>query len=278
MNNFKHTQMVTYFYLKNLREMLDFAYEGRNKTKEEYDQKKKIFEQAIGENGILENFVFKSNPDQKDKIKEKYEDFLYDVFNDRVISFENDKMLFDIAQKLNYFKAIFETRELFQTIAISQINYGRKQFKEEYDVGVEQLLIAEDIFYRSLFIVLLEVAVRDTFLDYVKEMNESKGQANPQINFITNILGQYLQLATAIMGNEMVENELFDEAKHCFKTAIDAITGKLGKKNLQDQENYFINARATADKSLVEAERKWIELFNPLVKETIEFEKQAKQN
>ena len=264
MNNFKHTQMVTYFYLKNLREMLDFAYEGRNKTKEEYDQKKKIFEQAIGENGILENFVFKSNPDQKDKIKEKYEDFLYDVFNDRVISFENDKMLFDIAQKLNYFKAIFETRELFQTIAISQINYGRKQFKEEYDAGVEQLLIAEDIFYRSLFIVLLEVAVRDTFLDYVKEMNESKGQ--------------YLQLATAIMGNEMVENELFDEAKHCFKTAIDAITGKLGKKNLQDQENYFINARATADKSLVEAERKWIELFNPLVKETIEFEKQAKQN
>ena len=278
MNNFKHTQMVTYFYLKNLREMLDFAYEGRNKTKEEYDQKKKIFEQAIGENGILENFVFKSNPDQKDKIKEKYEDFLYDVFNDRVISFENDKMLFDIAQKLNYFKAIFETRELFQTIAISQINYGRKQFKEEYDAGVEQLLIAEDIFYRSLFIVLLEVAVRDTFLDYVKEMNESKGQANPQINFITNILGQYLQLATAIMGNEMVENELFDEAKHCFKTAIDAITGKLGKKNLQDQENYFINARATADKSLVEAEGKWIELFNPLVKETIEFEKQAKQN
>ncbi len=278
MNNFKHTQMVTYFYLKNLREMLDFAYEGRNKKKEEYDQKKKIFEQAIGENGILENFVFKSNPDQKDKIKEKYEDFLYDVFNDRVISFENDKMLFDVAQKLNYFKAIFETRELFQTIAISQINYGRKQFKEEYDAGVEQLLIAEDIFYRSLFIVLLEVAVRDTFLDYVKEMNESKGQANPQINFITNILGQYLQLATAIMSNEMVENELFDEAKHCFKTAIDAITGKLGKKNLQDQENYFINARAAADKSLVEAEKKWIELFNPLVKETIEFEKQAKQN
>ena len=278
MNNFKHTQMVTYFYLKNLREMLDFAYEGRNKKKEEYDQKKKIFEQAIGENGILENFVFKSNPDQKDKIKEKYEDFLYDVFNDRVISFENDKMHFDVAQKLNYFKAIFETRELFQTIAISQINYGRKQFKEEYDAGVEQLLIAEDIFYRSLFIVLLEVAVRDTFLDYVKEMNESKGQANPQINFITNILGQYLQLATAIMSNEMVENELFDEAKHCFKTAIDAITGKLGKKNLQDQENYFINARAAADKSLVEAEKKWIELFNPLVKETIEFEKQTKQN
>ena len=278
MNNFKHTQMVTYFYLKNLREMLDFAYEGRNKKKEEYDQKKKIFEQAIGENGILENFVFKSNPDQKDKIKEKYEDFLYDVFNDRVISFENDKMLFDVAQKLNYFKAIFETRELFQTIAISQINYGRKQFKEEYDAGVEQLLIAEDIFYRSLFIVLLEVAVRDTFLDYVKEMNESKGQANPQINFITNILGQYLQLATAIMSNEMVENELFDEAKHCFKTAIDAITGKLGKKNLQDQENYFINARAAADKSLVEAEKKWIELFNPLVKETIEFEKQSKEN
>lgn len=278
MNNFKHTQMVTYFYLKNLREMLDFAYEGRNKKKEEYDQKKKIFEQAVGENGILENFVFKSNPDQKDKIKEKYEDFFYDVFNDRVISFENDKMIFDVAQKLNYFKAIFETRELFQTIAISQINYGRKQFKEEYDAGVEQLLIAEDIFYRSLFIVLLEVAVRDTFLDYVKEMNESKGQTNPQINFITNILGQYLQLSTAIMGNEMVENELFDEAKHCFKTAIDTITGKLGKKNLQDQENYFINARATADKSLVEAERKWIELFNPLVKETIEFEKQAKQN
>lgn len=187
-------------------------------------------------------------------------------------------MIFDVAQKLNYFKAIFETRELFQTIAVSQINYGRKTFNEEYDADVEKLLIAEDIFYRSLFIVLLEVAVRDTFLDYVKEMNESKGQANPQINFITNILGQYLQLATAIMSNEMVENEYFDEAKHCFKTAIDAITGKLGKKNLQEQENYFINARAASDKSLVEAEKQWIELFNPLVKETIEFEKQAKEN
>ena len=279
MNNFKHTQMVTYFYLKNLREMLDFAYEGRNKKKEEYDQKKKIFEQAIGENGILENFVFKSNPEQKDKIKEKYEDFMYDVFNDRVISFENDKMIFDVAQKLNFFKSIFETRELFQTIAISQINYGRKTFNEEYDAEVEKLVVAEDIFYRSLFTLLLEVAVRDTFLDYVKEMNESKGQPNPQINFITNILGQYLQLATAIMNNNvMVENEYFDEAKHCFKTAIDAITGKLGKKNLQEQENYFIRAREAVDKSLIEAEKNWITLFNPLVKETIEFEKKSKEN
>ena len=102
---------------------------------------------------------------------------------------------------------------------------------------------------------------------------------NPPKNIYALNTKNHTQRVSLTLENYMTpENELFDEAKHCFKTAIDAITGKLGKKNLQEQENYFINARAASDKSLVEAERKWIELFNPLVKETIEFEKQAKQN
>jgi len=193
MDSFKHTQMITYFYLKNLRELLDFAYEGRNKTQEEYEQKKKIFEQAIAEKGILENFVFKSNPDKVDMLKEKYEDFMYDVFNDRVITFENDKMIFDVAQKLNYFKSIFEIRGLFMTIALSQVNFAKGNANQEYDNSVEQLLIDDDFFFRSLFLLLVETAIKENFLDYIKEMNASEGKPSPQTNFISNILGQYLQ-------------------------------------------------------------------------------------
>lgn len=279
MDNFKHTQMITYFYLKNLRELLDFAYEGRNKTQEEYDQKKKIFEQAIAEKGILENFVFKSNPDKVDMLKEKYEDFMYDVFNDRVISFENGKMIFDVAQKLNYFKSIFEIRGLFMSIALSQINFAKGNTSQEYDNSVEQLLIDDDFFFRDLFLLLLETAIKENFLDYIKEMNEAKGQPSPQINFISNILGQYIQLANAaISGNLLAENEDFDNARHRYQTLIDAITGKLGKKTMQDQENYFVLAREAVDKALLNIESQWLIKYNPLVKETVEFEKKQKEN
>lgn len=279
MDNFKHTQMITYFYLKNLRELLDFAYEGRNKTQEEYDQKKKIFEQAIAEKGILENFVFKSNPDKVDMLKEKYEDFMYDVFNDRVITFENGKMIFDVAQKLNYFKSIFEIRGLFMTIALSQVNFAKGNTNQEYDNSVEQLLIDDDFFFRNLFLLLVETAIKENFLEYIKVMNEAKGQPSPQTNFISNILGQYLQLANAtVSGNLLGESEDFDNARHRYQTLVDAITGKLGKKTIQDQENYFILAREAVDKALLNAEAKWMEKYNPLVKETVEFEKAQRQN
>ena len=68
MDNFKHTEMITYFYLKNLRELLEYA-TNKNKTKEDYDTKKKIFEQVISENGLITTIVIKNNPDQTDKIK-----------------------------------------------------------------------------------------------------------------------------------------------------------------------------------------------------------------
>ena len=132
MDKFKHTQMVTYLYLKNLREMLEYSTNGRKKTKQDYDTKKKIFEQAIAEKGFLTEMVFKSNPDQAEKLKETYEDFLYDVFNERVITFEDNQMNFDDAMKMNFFKSIFQVRELFFSIALSQIRFAKNDKKENY--------------------------------------------------------------------------------------------------------------------------------------------------
>lgn len=279
MDNFKHTQMVTYLYLKNLREMLEYSLSNKKKTKEDYEGKKKIFEQAINEKGLLTEVVLKNNPEQADKIKESYEDFLYDVFNDRVITFDNETMIFDTAMRMNYFKSIFQVRELYNSITYSQIAFAKKNYGDKYDGGVEELLVREDLLYRSLFLVVLHIAIRDTFLDFVKEMNESKGQANPQTNFITNVLTQYLQMSMTIMdGNKGITNAEFLEAKHRFKTAIDAITGKLGKKNMQEQENYFVLAKEAIDKSVLFAEESWREVYNPLIHETIEFEKSLKKN
>ncbi|MCI6358039.1 MAG: hypothetical protein MR766_05370 [Erysipelotrichaceae bacterium] len=277
MDNFKHTEMITYFYLKNLRELLEYA-TNKNKTKEDYDTKKKIFEQVISENGLITTIVIKNNPDQTDKIKELFEDFMFNVFNDRVISFEDNKMHFDVALKLNFFKSIHDVHELFNSVSLSQINFAHNKQQENYDKSIEELLNKEDVLYRTFFLSVLDFAVRETFLDFVNEMNSSKGQANPQTNFITNILGQYLQISFSIMdGNPRLDDALFLEAKHRFKTAIDAITGKLGKKTLKDQEDYFILATEAIDKCLVVAEAEWVKVFNPLLKETIEFEQNLKK-
>ena len=279
MDNFKHTQMATYLYLKNIREMLEYSTNGRVKTKEDYDTKKKIFEQAISEKGLLTELVIKNNPEQADKIKETYEDFLFDVFNDRVITFEEDKMIFDVAMKMNYFKSLFQVRELFYSISLSQIQFAKNNRKDDYDNSVEELLVKEDVLYRVVFMLVLHTAIRDSFMEFVKEMNDAKGNANPQTNFITNILSQYLQMAAGVMdNNKNINNSDFLEAKHRLKTAIDSITGKLGKKTLQDQENYFVAARESIDKALFNLERAWHEVYTPLIKETIEFEKAMRKN
>ncbi len=278
MDKFKHTQMVTYLYLKNLREMLEYSTNGRKKTKQDYDTKKKIFEQAIAEKGFLTEMVFKSNPDQAEKLKETYEDFLYDVFNERVITFEDNQMNFDDAMKMNFFKSIFQVRELFFSIALSQIRFAKNDKKENYDADVENLIFKEDALYRTVFMLVLHIAIRDQFLEFVKEMNNSKGNQNPQTNFITNILSEYLRMASGIMnGNQGINDSDFEEAKHRLKTTIDAITGRLGKKTLQDQENYFVAAREAIDKALVKFEKEWYEIYTPLVKETLEFEKNIQQ-
>jgi len=47
---------------------------------------------------------------------------------------------------------------------------------------------------------------------------------------------------------------------------------------MQAQENYFVLAREAIDKALVNVETKWLEKYNPLVKETVEFEKAQRQN
>ena len=94
MDNFKHTEMITYFYLKNLRELLEYA-TNKNKTKEDYlNQIIEYYYHSIlysSDNVILslKKFIQEPNKDNyiktakamreelwENKTKLKYEDIL----------------------------------------------------------------------------------------------------------------------------------------------------------------------------------------------------------
>lgn len=275
MNKNTHSAFKFYQYMKVTRDILGYAFGNPNLKYQEFEDRRNFFEDSLKEGQPLYN-VLMSNGENGQKVLEKINEFIDEVFHTSIITKNGEFVRFDKVQSMNFLNAVIGVREIFFDIVNSHMNYLKENDILESEFA--NLVEAEDNFYRSVAIAILNDNLKDKFIEYNKYMNESKGERTPQSNFVGNMLGTFMGLTRFVISRKKYENAEFNALEDAAVRQIELMEGKYQVKSAQEREDVFVDCKALGDKAIYENEKKWVELFVPFVKELLEFEKQFANN
>ena len=172
-----------YHYLLNLRDTLEYTLD-REHPKAIYDQRKTVLTKGIEKGSALGNF-FENNKEQGDKIKEKLNEFLNDIYADDstilTVTAENTIRV-DHTQHVKLYDQVVGLQESIRDILYGYMQYARQQNAEEQEMV--QLVKLDEIMTRTVLAMLVMRDFEKSFGEFQKVMSESQGKPTPQSNFI----------------------------------------------------------------------------------------------
>ena len=182
MNNFSLYTFRLYHYLLTIRDTLEYSIK-RDHSIEIYNNRKKILEENLNEGTPFGDFL-KNNGEAGDKIKEKINAFLSEVYseNSTILMPAGDKVRVDYAQMVTLFDMTVGLTETMRDIVFQYISYGMKN--KEIDTLLVKLMDEDERMYRVVLAMLAMRVFEESFAEFQKVMNESQGKPTPQSNFI----------------------------------------------------------------------------------------------
>lgn len=255
-----------FHYLLNVRDTLEYVLD-REHSKVLYDQRKEVITNGYKGNTALGNF-FANNKEQGEKITEKIEEFINEVYGDdsNILTVTGDTVRVDHTQNLKILDYVVGITESVRDIIYGYINFARG--KNELEEDIATLVAVDDRFYRVLFTMLTLREFEKSFAEFQKVMNESKGKPSPQSNFI--VQNELMKLAMMLrfvrQHHHCTDNEtldLLDEVnaliemtegrrdrrdnkafKDLFADTIKKLNALVAKVEPQFKENYQKNLQA----------------------------------
>ena len=182
MNNFSLYTFRLYHYLLTIRDTLEYSIK-RDHTLEVYENRKKILEDNLKEGTPFGDFL-KNNGEAGDKIKEKIDSFLTELYseNSTILIPSGDKIRVDYAQMVTLFDMTVGLAETLRDIVFQYLQYGINN--KEIDELIVKLVDQDERMYRIVLCMLAMRVFEESFAEFQKVMNESQGKPTPQSNFI----------------------------------------------------------------------------------------------
>ena len=182
MNNFSLYTFRLYHYLLTIRDTLEYSIK-RDHTLEVYNNRKKILEDNLQEGTPFGDFL-KNNGEAGDKIREKINQFLSELYSDEstILMPSGDKVRVDTAQLVTLFDMTVGLTETMRDIVFQYVSYGIKN--NEIDQLLIKLVDQDERMYRVVLSMLAMRVFEESFAEFQKVMNESQGKPTPQSNFI----------------------------------------------------------------------------------------------
>ena len=182
MNNFSLYTFRLYHYLLTIRDTLEYSIK-RDHTLEVYENRKKILEDNLKEGTPFGDFL-KNNGENGDKIKEKIDSFLSELYseNSTILMPSGDKIRVDYAQMVTLFDMTVGLTETMRDIVFQYLQYGMNN--KEIDPLLVKLMDEDERMYRVVLSMLAMRVFEESFAEFQKVMNESQGKPTPQSNFI----------------------------------------------------------------------------------------------
>lgn len=265
-----------YHYVKVTRDTLEYTVKNDKLKLTDFENRKDFFKRSLSEGELLNN-VLKDNGENGEKVRAKIEDFIADVFEGNIIRPNGVFVRSDTTQKLTIMRDVAMTREIFVDICLSHNQYIKAKGLLRADV--EDLMKKDDNLYRSLMAFLLFDCIKESFVEFNRFMNESKGQQTPQSNFVANTLGEYMSMLRFIFSRQFFDdNDSYTKVKETMNAMIDFVTGKNKVETQEERERFFLNAKAAVDRSLAESEAAWVACYTPLVQELSKAEEEIQKN
>ena len=182
MNNFSLYTFRLYHYLLTIRDTLEYSIK-RDHSMEVYNNRKKILEDNLKEGTPFGDFL-KNNGEAGDKIREKINQFLSELYSDEstILMPSGDQVRVDTAQLVTLFDMTVGLTETMRDIVFQYVSYGIKN--NEIDQLLIKLVDQDERMYRIVLSMLAMRVFEESFAEFQKVMNESQGKPTPQSNFI----------------------------------------------------------------------------------------------
>ena len=182
MNNFSLYTFRLYHYLLTIRDTLEYTIK-RDHRIEVYENRKKILTENLEEGTPFGDFL-KNNGETGDKIKEKIQAFIDELYSDKstILMPSGELVRVDVAQVVTIYDMAVGLTETLRDIVYQYIAYG--QNNKEIDPMIIDLVSDDERMYRVVLSMLVMRSFQESFAEFQKVMGESQGKPTPQSNFI----------------------------------------------------------------------------------------------
>ena len=270
MNNFSLYTFRLYHYLLNVRDTLEYTIKRDHKI-EVYENRKKVLTENLNEGTPFGDFL-KNNGETGEKIKEKIESFIKELYSDEstIIMPAGQLVRVDVAQLVTLFDMTVGIAETLRDIVYQYINYGLKNedVNQRIDPLIMQVMGEDERMYRVVLSMLVMRSFEESFGEFQKVMNESNGQPTPQSNFIVQNelvkLAGYLRFSR--QHTRCTDNETLDLLDETLKV-IEMTEGRRQRPNNRNFKDIFDELNNKLNTFAAQAENAWKATYQKVVEE-----------
>ncbi|MBO7573446.1 MAG: hypothetical protein J6T25_01425 [Bacilli bacterium] len=270
MNNFSLYTFRLYHYLLTVRDTLEYTIKRDHKI-EVYENRKKVLTDNLEEGTPFGDFL-KNNGETGEKIKEKIKSFIEDLYseNSTILIPSGETVRVDVAQLVTLFDMTVGIAETLRDIVYQYVNHGLKSQDQEQKVDdlLVQLVSEDERMYRVVLSMLVMRSFEESFAEFQKVMNESKGQPTPQSNFIVQNelvkLAGYLRFSR--QHTRCTDNETLDLLDETLKV-IEMTEGRRQRPNNRGFKDIFDELNNKLNSFAAQAEGAWKQTYQKAVEE-----------
>ena len=259
-----------YHYMLNLRDTMEYTID-REHAKELYEQRKTVLTKGIEQGSALGNF-FENNKEQGDKIKEKINEFLNDIYADdsTVLKLSEDgKLRVDHTQHVKIFEQVIGLQESIRDILYGYMNFARS--KNESNEDMVNLVTLDERLTRVVIAMLVMREFEKSFGEFQKVMAESKGQPTPQSNFIVqNEISKMASLMRFSRAHaHCTDNETLDLLDDVNKV-IEMTEGRRDRRDNKSFQDIFNDINRRLGDMVAKLEPQWKVCYENIFKQVVE--------
>ena len=259
-----------YHYLLNLRDTVEYTIE-RDHDRKIYDQRLSVLQKGLEPGSALGNFL-DNNKEQGDKIREKINAFLADVYgpDSTILKLTEDgKLRVDHTQHIVIYDQVVGLQESIRDILYGYMNFARS--KNESDEDMIKLVALDERMTRVIFAMLIMRDFEKSFGEFQKVMGESKGQPTPQSNFIVqNEISKMAGLLRFSRAHaHCTDNETLDLLDDVNKV-IEMTEGRRDRKDNKPFSDFFNDINRRLSEYVAKIEPEWKKVYEGLFKQMVE--------
>ena len=259
-----------YHYLLNLRDTVEYTIE-RDHDRKIYDQRLSVLQKGLEPGSALGNFL-ENNKEQGDKIREKINAFLGDVYgpDSTILKLTEDgKLRVDHTQHIVIYDQVVGLQESIRDILYGYMNFARN--KNESDEDMVKLVALDERMTRVIFAMLIMRDFEKSFGEFQKVMGESKGQPTPQSNFIVqNEISKMANLLRFSRAHaHCTDNETLDLLDDVNKV-IEMTEGRRDRKDNKPFSDFFNDINRRLSEYVAKIEPEWKKVYEGLFKQMVE--------
>ena len=261
-----------------VRDTLEYTIKRDHKV-EIYDNRKRIIVENLNEGTPFGDFL-KNNGETGDKIKEKLQSFIDELYseNSTILVPSGELVRVDVGQLVTLYDMVVGLTETLRDIVFQYVNHGltAQDESQKIDPMVVQLVGLDENMYRVVLSMLVMRTFQESFGEFQKVMGESQGKPTPQSNFI--VQNELVKLAGYLRFSRQharcTDNETLDLLDDTLKV-IEMTEGRRQRPDNKGFKEIFDDLNKRLNETAAKFENAWKNQYQKVVEEVTKGQKPA---